>query len=98
MQYRFAINFGTLGRLNIPSDMCFIFLQIWVIFHRNPGNLFPFLGLRDIDVEEEDNPALCYEYAPLIYKYLRQVEREQVIRKDFLKVRFLKPSFKQQSC
>jgi len=42
-------------------------------------------GLRDIDVEEEDNPALCYEYAPLIYKYLRQVEREQVIRKDFLK-------------
>jgi len=42
-------------------------------------------GVKDIDAEEEGNPALCTEYAPLMYKYLLQLEKTQFIRKDFLK-------------
>jgi len=41
-------------------------------------------GVTNID-EEEENPQLCHEYAPLLYHYLRQIEASQPIRKDFLK-------------
>ncbi|XP_023320467.1 G2/mitotic-specific cyclin-B1 isoform X1 [Eurytemora carolleeae] len=42
-------------------------------------------GVHDIDAEDEENPQLCTEYAPLMYAYLRQLEQDQPIRKDFLK-------------
>merc|ERR1712002_500283 len=42
-------------------------------------------GVPNIDVDTEGNPQLCVEYAPLMYKYLRQLENQQPIRKDFLK-------------
>ena len=45
-----------------------------------------YLGVHDIDAEDEENPQLCTEYAPLMYAYLRQLEKDQPIRKDFLKV------------
>jgi len=41
-------------------------------------------GVTNID-EEEENPQLCHEYAPLLYHYLREIEASQPIRKDFLK-------------
>merc|ERR1711962_1774439 len=41
-------------------------------------------GVTNID-EEEENPQLCHEYAPLLYHYLRQIEDSQPIRKNFLK-------------
>jgi hypothetical protein len=42
-------------------------------------------GVHDIDSEDVENPQLCAEYAPLMYAYLRTLEREQPVRKDFLK-------------
>jgi len=42
-------------------------------------------GVPNIDVDTEGNPQLCVEYAPLMYAYLRQLENQQPIRKDFLK-------------
>merc|ERR1712198_463106 len=42
-------------------------------------------GVPNIDDENEENPQLCVEYAPFMYSYLRQLETEQSIRKDFLK-------------
>merc|ERR1712002_1315894 len=42
-------------------------------------------GVPNIDIDTEGNPQLCVEYAPLMYSYLRQVESQQPIRKDFLK-------------
>jgi len=42
-------------------------------------------GVPNIDDETEENPQLCAEYAPFMYSYLRQLETEQYIRKDFLK-------------
>jgi len=41
--------------------------------------------VEDIDENDLDNPQLCVEYAPLMYSYLRQLETEQSIKKDFLK-------------
>jgi len=40
-------------------------------------------GVHNID--NEVNPQLCSEYAPLLYYYLRELEAKQPIRKDFLK-------------
>jgi len=47
---------------------------------------FPVLppGVPDIDAED-NNPQLCTEYAPFMYSYLRQLEQQQPIRKEFLK-------------
>ena len=50
---------------------------------------FNFSGVLDIDAEDAENPQLCTEYAPLMYAYLRQLELEQPIRKDFLKVKIV---------
>lgn len=50
---------------------------------------FPVLppGVHNIDEDEEDNtnPQLCSEYAPLMYAYMRDLEHQQPVRKDFLK-------------
>ncbi len=43
-------------------------------------------GIADIDQQDSDNPQLCAEYAPFMYGYLRQLERQLAIRQDFLKV------------
>jgi len=47
---------------------------------------FPVLppGVANID-DGDDNPQLCVEYAPFMYAYLRQLEQQQPVRKDFLK-------------
>jgi len=43
-------------------------------------------GVPNIDATEEvtKNPQLCAEYAPYLYSYLRSLEAQQSIRKDFL--------------
>jgi len=43
-------------------------------------------GVPNIDGTEEvtKNPQLCAEYAPYLYSYLRSLEVQQSIRKDFL--------------
>jgi len=41
-------------------------------------------GVRNID-STEDDPQLCKEYAPFLYGYLRELERQLPIRKEFLK-------------
>lgn len=43
-------------------------------------------GIANIDVSEENcrNPALCAEYTPFLYSYLRQMEHKLAIRKDFM--------------
>jgi len=41
-------------------------------------------GVRNIDGAESD-PQLCKEYAPFLYGYLRELERQLPIRKEFLK-------------
>lgn len=43
-------------------------------------------GVSNIDDTEEvtKNPQLCAEYAPYLYSYLRQLESQLFIRKDFL--------------
>ncbi len=46
-------------------------------------------GIADIDQQDSDNPQLCAEYAPFMYGYLRQLERQLAIKQDFLKVSFL---------
>ena len=43
-------------------------------------------GIADIDQQDSDNPQLCAEYAPFMYGYLRQLERQLAIKQDFLKV------------
>ncbi len=45
-------------------------------------------GIADIDQQDSDNPQLCAEYAPFMYGYLRQLERQLAIKQDFLKVSF----------
>jgi len=42
-------------------------------------------GIADIDLQDSDNPQLCAEYAPFMYGYLRQLERQLAIKQDFLK-------------
>jgi len=46
-------------------------------------------GIADIDLQDSDNPQLCAEYAPFMYGYLRQLERQLAIKQDFLKVGFI---------
>jgi len=48
---------------------------------------FPIIppGVPNIDDETEENTQLCVEYAPLMYSYLRQLEAQQSIKRDFLK-------------
>jgi len=48
---------------------------------------FPLLppGVPNIDKEDENQPQLCAEYVPFTYSYLRQLEQEQPIKKEFLK-------------
>jgi len=43
-------------------------------------------GIRNIDETDEKyrNPALCAEYTPFLYSYLRQMEQKLAIRKDFM--------------
>jgi hypothetical protein len=45
-------------------------------------------GIADIDQQDSDNPQLCAEYAPFMYGYLRQLERQLAIKQDFFKVSF----------
>jgi len=41
--------------------------------------------VRDIDVKDASNPQLCAEYVPVMYTYLRQLEKQTAIKQDFLK-------------
>merc|ERR1711970_369790 len=43
-------------------------------------------GIRNIDETDEKyrNPALCAEYTPFLYSYLRHMEQKLAIRKDFM--------------
>merc|ERR1711942_425383 len=41
-------------------------------------------GVKDIDVEDSDNPQLCSEYALETYAYLKQLEARGSVRSDFL--------------
>jgi len=42
-------------------------------------------GVADIDLLDADNPQLCAEYVPIMYNYLRQLEKETAVKQDFLK-------------
>jgi len=42
-------------------------------------------GVLNIDENDENLPQLCSEYVPFVYSYLRNLEKQQPIRKDFLK-------------
>ncbi|KAL2100388.1 hypothetical protein ACEWY4_004782 [Coilia grayii] len=43
--------------------------------------------VKDVDVDDYDNPMLCSEYVKDIYKYLRQLETEQAVRPNYLEGR-----------
>jgi len=42
-------------------------------------------GVADIDLLDADNPQLCAEYVPIMYNYLRHLEKETAVKQDFLK-------------
>merc|ERR1711942_557180 len=41
-------------------------------------------GVADIDEEDAANPQLCAEYAQEIYAFLKQLEKQRLVRSDFL--------------
>ncbi|XP_067838243.1 G2/mitotic-specific cyclin-B1-like isoform X2 [Heptranchias perlo] len=42
------------------------------------------LPVEDVDINDGNNPILCSEYVKDVYKYLRQLEREQAVRPNYL--------------
>ena len=42
------------------------------------------LLVEDIDKDDHSDPQLCTEYVNQIYLYLRQLENEQFVEKDYL--------------
>lgn len=40
--------------------------------------------VKDIDAEDAGNPQLVSEYINEIYVYLRRLEREQAVRRDYM--------------
>lgn len=42
------------------------------------------VGVRDIDTEDAGNPQLLSDYINEIYIYLRHLERQQTVRKNYM--------------
>ena len=42
-------------------------------------------NVQDIDIDDADSPLLYSEYIKEIYVYLRRIERQQSVRKDYMR-------------